>query len=237
MKRTERHRLKENEVARSVERAKETWDAYRGPIVGGLVAVALVVAAVTAVTAWRRGQDAGARAMLSEAMAITEAPVASAGGPGPNTGPGSYPSEQAKLEAALKKFMEAAEAHPKSNPGIAARYHAAAILGTLGRHDQAAQRYQEVIDMAGSGLYGEMARLGLANTQTAAGQYDKAIAAYTELSGRKDGDMPIDGVLMQLGRAYQQAGKPVEARQAYQRILDEFPQSPYASLATRELSQ
>jgi len=94
-----------------------------------------------------------------------------------------------------------------------------------------------VIDMAGSGLYAEMARMGMAETQAAAGQYDKAIAVYKDLSARKDGDLPVDGVLMQLGKAYARAGKPAEARQAYQRILDEFPQSPYASLATRELAQ
>jgi TolA-binding protein len=236
MKRTERHRLKENEVARSVERARETWDVYRKPILTGLVAIALIVAAVAAVTAWRRGQDAGARAMLTEAMVIADAPV-SPGGPGPNTPTGSYPSEQAKLEAALKKFMEAADAHPKSDPGIAARYHAASTLSALGRHDQAAQRYQEVMDVAGSGLYGEMARMGLAEAQAATGDYEKAVATYKELAERKDASLPIDGVLMQLGRTYERAGKTTEARQAFQRILDEFPQSPYASLATRELAQ
>jgi tetratricopeptide (TPR) repeat protein len=240
MKRTERRHLKENEVAVSVARARETLEIYRKPIIAGLVAIILVVLAVVAVAAWRRGADSDARAMLADAMVVANAPVAPPPAPGTNApapGPGTYATERAKLEAALPKFTAAAEAHPDSEPGIAARYHAAAILATLGRHGEAEKQYREVIDRAGSNLYGRMARLGLANTQAAAGQYDQAIAGLKELAGQGDTDLPIDGVLMQLARTYRQAGKTAEAKTTFKRIADEFPQSPYASLATQELSQ
>ncbi|HSK10163.1 MAG TPA: tetratricopeptide repeat protein [Vicinamibacterales bacterium] len=241
MKRTERHHLKKNEIATSVARVREAIEIYHKPIVAVLIAIALVVVAVVAVTAWRRGSDTDARQMLADAMLVASAPVApppAAGTDAPaSPAPGTYATERAKLEAALPKFVAAAEAHPSSEAGIAARYHAGAILAALGRQAEAEQRYREVIDRAGSGLYGRMARLGMANTKAAAGQYDEAIATYKELSEQKDTELPVDGVLMQLGRTYVQAGKPAEARQAFQRIIDEFPQSPYASLATRELAQ
>ena len=239
MKRIERRRLKENEVALSVARARETFDIYRKPIIAGLVTLALIVVAVVGVTAWRKSADSNARTLLADAMAVAGAPVVPAT-PGPNTpapSPGSFGSEKAKLEAALQKFMAAAAAHPSSEPGIAARYHAAAILATLGRHKEAEQRYREVIEKPGADLYGPMARLGLANTQAAAGQRDQAIAAYKELSARKDSDLPVDAILMQLARTYLQDGKTAEAQQTLRRIGDEFPQSPYASLAAKELGQ
>jgi outer membrane protein assembly factor BamD (BamD/ComL family) len=47
--------------------------------------------------------------------------------------------------------------------------------------------------------------------------------------------VPVDGVLMQLGRAYRLAGRTPEAVQTFKRITDEFPASPYAADARREL--
>jgi outer membrane protein assembly factor BamD (BamD/ComL family) len=39
---------------------------------------------------------------------------------------------------------------------------------------------------------------------------------------------------MQLGRAYEKAGKPAEAIRAFTRIGEEFPDSPYAAEAKTE---
>lgn len=149
--------------------------------------------------------------------------------------PGSYPSETARAEAALAKFQAAADAYPSTPAGVAARYEAAAALGFLGRLPEAMQRYQEVIDRAPKSIYADTARLGLADLQYRAGQYDAAIGGYKALAAKADSTLPIDGVLMQLGRAYAAAGKTADARQTFQRIVDEFPQSSYVALAQKEL--
>lgn len=240
MKRTERHRLKENEVALSVARAKETFEIYRKPIVAGLVAAIVVVVAVAGFVLWKQQVDDKARTMLADAMAVQQAPVAPAATPGqaaPTPAqPGTYPTEAARDKAALEKFQAAASAYPGSKPGIAARYHAAATLALLGRQADAVKEYQEVVDRAGSGsLYGDMAKLGMADVEAAMGQYDKAIAHYNELTTGKDATLPIEGVLMQLGRAYQEKGSTADAKKTYKRIVDEFPQSPYAAAAKREM--
>ncbi len=79
-----------------------------------------------------------------------------------------------------------------------------------------------------------MARLGIATIQIDAGRLEPAIATLSALSQRTDLEMPVDGVLMQLGRAYDKAGKPADAIRAYTRIGDEFPESPYAGDARTE---
>ena len=40
---------------------------------------------------------------------------------------------------------------------------------------------------------------------------------------------------MQLGRAYLDAGKHADAEQTFNRLVSEFPQSPFTSDARREL--
>jgi TolA-binding protein len=80
-----------------------------------------------------------------------------------------------------------------------------------------------------------MARLGLAEAQARAGQYDQAINAYKELAQRKDGPLPVDGILMQLGRTYLEAGKKADAQQTFNRVVEEYPDSPFAGDARKAI--
>ena len=149
--------------------------------------------------------------------------------------PGSYPSDTARLEAALSKFMAAADAYPSTASGITARYHAAGVLATLGQTDEAARQYREVIEQAGSQIYGQMARLGVADLRLGAGDYESAIALLEEATVPPESFVPVDAILMRLGRAYRLAGKRLEALQAFTRIVDEYPGSLYVVDARREL--
>jgi TolA-binding protein len=242
MKRSERHHLKENELAHSLDRVREQFEGHKNQVVGVAILIAVIVVAVAGYVWYRQHIEGTSRALLASAMAIEQAQVtpptppaaAAAGQPVPPPAPlGSFASEQAKLTVALPRFMEAAETYPSTSSGIAARYQAAACLLRLGRPTEAIDRYREVIERDGKGLYGEMARMGLGEAQIVAGQYDAAITSYREMVSGSS--MPTDAVLMQLGRACAKAGKKTEAEQAFKRIMDEFPQSQYAQAAKQEL--
>jgi TolA-binding protein len=239
MKSTERHRLKENEFARSVSAARDMLSTRQHDIGRLAIAVAVVVALVGGYTLWRQARNAKADAALAAGLALFEAPVVPVAAPAPGSPlpvqqPGTFPTERAKLEAALPRLMEAAEAYANTDAGIAARYYAASALAALGRFGEAEQRYQEVVDKAGNRIYGRTGRLGLADAQAAQGKYDGAITIYRELSTDTNSQIPVDGVLMALGRTYLRAGRADEAARAFSRIVDEFPQSVYAADARRE---
>lgn len=240
MKSTERHKLKENDLARSVTAAREMVSSRQNDILKlGAVALVIVVL-VGGYTWWRGAQNAKASAALAEGLAVFEAPVITPtaptpGSPVPVPQPNTFQTEQAKLEAALPKLLAAADQYPSSEAGITARYYAASALAGLGRFAEAEQRYQEVVDKAGSGLiYDRTGRLGVADAQAAQGKFDSAIEIYRELSTDANSELPLDGVLMALGRSYARAGRHDEAARAFSRVVDEFPQSPYAADARRE---
>jgi len=237
MKRTERHHLKENEFAEWLLGVK-TWYEENSRAVSYLaVALAVLAVAVAGTVAFRQSSAGRANAMLAEAQAVAEAavvpPAAPEAGKAPVQRPGTYPTDRARLEAALPKLMAVADAYPSSDAGIMARYRAAAALVSLGRTPEGIQRYKEVVDK-GHGAYQAMARLGIAEAQIMAGQYDQAIASFKEIEALKSEDVPLDGVLMQLARAYRLAGKSDDASKTLKRVADEFPQSPYAGTARSE---
>ena len=247
MKRTERHHLKENELAHSLAAAREYVEPRRkqvAMIAGGAV---VVLALVLGVMAWRARTDSRGQELLAEAQLALNARVVPAsqqvGGedgslPAAATlaARGSFPTEEAKLNAALPKLKTAADAYPDSPAGIEARYHYASALAALGRHDEAVKEFDEVVRRAGNdSLYARMAVLGKADTQSKAGQLDAAIASWKSLAERTDAALPADAILMELGRAYHAKGSTDDARKTFTKLVEEHPTSPYAAEARAQL--
>ena len=242
MKSQERHKLKENEFAKTVLHATGALESRRRDLIWGLIVVVALLAAVGGYMAWRQSRANRATESLATALAIYQSPVVpvaapAPGSPAPVQQPGTYLTEEAKNQAALPKFMETAEQFPAADAGVTARFYAAGILASLGRYSEAEQRYEEVISRAGTSIYSRTARLGLADAQVAQKKFDSAIKIYTDLSRDTASQMPADGVLMQLGRACVLAGRKDEAVSAFTRVTEEFPESMYVEDAKQALAE
>ncbi len=242
MKRSERHKLKENPFATWVGEISETLLDYRRELTWAGVALATIVALVVGYQYWRAQAAGKADMELAAALAIADAAVVPPPAPGtPGASqtpqPGTYPTEEAKLEAALPKFLEVVQRYPATRAATTALYHAGATLAELGRYDDAAARYRQVIDEGPGTVYSEMAQLGLAAIDVMTNKPADAIPIYQKLIAAPDTKLPLDGVLVQMARAYAKMGKTDEAARAYKRILDEFPQSLYATDARQALGE
>jgi TolA-binding protein len=237
MKKTHRQQLRENELAIFANSARETYEQRKGQIIPAAVAIVVIAAAVAGYFTWRSRVEARAHTMLAQAMVVDEARV----GPPPATGQPatglSFATEREKHQAALTKFKAVADEYPSTDAGLFAKYREATTYMALGVPASAVPLFQQVIDKGGNSLYADMARLGLAEAQAQSGQYEPAINTFKDLSQRKDGQVPVDGVLIRLGRTYLDAGKRAEAEQTFNRIVSEFPDSPFSSDARRELDQ
>jgi tetratricopeptide (TPR) repeat protein len=238
MKRSERHHLKENELVQLVDRTRDVVTARRREIMMATLVVVVIAIAAIAYFAWRTRTESNASALLADAMTTLEAQVLPAAPPAPGqTAPkppaGTFPTERARLEAALPKLAAVYTRYPSTDSALTARYYEANALATLDRRQDAQAKYQALADEGG--IYGRMARLGLADLLASGGQHDQAIGIYKELSSDPNADLPLDGILMHLGRVYQKAGRQAEAQQTYTRIVQEFPESLYAADARREL--
>jgi tetratricopeptide (TPR) repeat protein len=245
MKTTERQHLKENELAIALGRAQSWAGGNSGTLLTLIAAIVIVGGGVLGYMAYRNNTDNKARLLLAEAMVIEEARVMPAGPPPGTTNdpnavggqlPGTYPTEKAKLEAALPKFQAAADAYPSAEAGITARYHLAKNLVTLGRFDEAIKAYDQVL-ASGNALLARSARLGKAEAQLRAAQYDPAIATLKQIVDQKDAALPAEAVLMELARAYKLAGKTDDARKTLTQIVEQHADTQYASEARAEIEK
>ena len=233
MKRAERQRLKQNDLGALTHRVQALFTERKREYMWLAVAAVVVGAAAIGYWAWHERQQQGAHSLLADAMVVQETRVGPPAAPG--TAGQAFPTERERAQAAVVKFKAAADAYPSTDAGIFARYQEASTQMALGNPNEAVKAYQLVIERAGSTLYGQTARLGLAEARARSGQFDQAITGYKELAQRKDGGLPIDGILMQLGRAYRDAGRASDARQTFNRLIEEFPDSPFSADAKREL--
>lgn len=245
MKTNERHHLKDNELAIALGHAQSWAEQNSRTITTAAIGLIVVAVAVFGFMTWRSSTDNKARALLAEAMVIEEARVMPPGPPAGSTNdpnaiggqlPGTYPTEQAKLEAALPKFQAAADAYPSTDSGLTARFHLARALVTLGRVEDGIKEYDKVI-AGGNALLARSARLGKADAQVRAAQYDPAIATFKQIVDSKEAGLPMEGVLMELARAYKLAGKTEDAQKTLTQIVEQHADSPYAAEARAEIDR
>jgi tetratricopeptide (TPR) repeat protein len=240
MKRSERHRLKENDLSHVfAEATSQLAERQRTFGIVGAVLLAILVLA-GGYWAWHTRTETRAQVMLGDALMVVRSPVEA---PKPDAAgkvvqpPGSYATLNARTEAALEKFQQVASQYPSTKAGIAARYYAASALSLLGRPAEAVTRYQEVLDRAGAkNFYGRMAQLGVVEAYVQSKQYDQAIAKAEALANASDESLPRDAMLMELGRAYAAAGKNAEARKTFDKVVAEFPDSSFAEEARTQLA-
>jgi tetratricopeptide (TPR) repeat protein len=245
MKTNERHHLKDNELALALGRAQSWAGNNSRALLTLVIAIVVVGGGVLGYLAWQNNVDGKARTLLAEAMVIEESRVMPPGPPAGTTNdptavggqlPGTYPTEKAKLEAALPKLQAAADAYPTHEAGITARFHVAKTLVSLGRFDEAMTEYDRVI-ASGSSLLAKSARLGKAEAQLRAAQFEPAIATLKQIVDQKDAQLPPEALLMELARAYKLAGKTDDARKTLNQVVEQHADSPYAADARTELEK
>ena len=245
MKQKERHHLKENELAHGLSAASATLAGKKTPILAAAVIIGVVVVGAVGYGVVRQQSSAKQAEMLSAAMTIVDAPVQPPnpavppmdGKPGKmaEQQPGTYPTEAAKLTAAIPKLVAVADAYPDAGAGLLARFRLAQAYAELGKHAEAAAAFETVATTGGASLHARMARLGKANALARMGQHAAAIATYKEITDAKDSPLPADAVLMELGTTYAAAGNLDEAKKTFSRIVHEHPASPYATEAGKQI--
>jgi len=242
MKSTERHKLKQNEFEKSMAQAREVVGSRQREVTMIVVGVVAFVAIVGGYTAFRSSRNNKASTLLASALVVAEAqvytpPPPAPGSPPPIQPPGTYRTEIERNQAALPKLQAAADAYPNTEAGITARFRLAAMLADLGRHTEAEQRYQEVVQKTGSrDIYHYTAKLGVGEARLAQGKASEALTTFQEVATDTNSQIPVDAVLWQVARAATVAGKKEDATRAYNRIVEEFPQSVYATEAKEKLS-
>lgn len=120
-------------------------------------------------------------------------------------------------------LLAIAEDYGSTDGGNMARFYAADALFRLGEYDQALA-YFDAFDKGGH-IVGASALAGEAAIYEVKGDYARAGALYERAASQYEDAITSPEYLLAAGRAYEKAEQYADARDAYQRIRDDFPAS------------
>ena len=215
-----RHELREDQLATATARGMTFFEEHRAAIIGGAVAVVLLVAAIMAWGWYRTQQNQAAAEALGAILATDEQ--------------GDY--EQA-LEGTPEAagLLEIADEYGATETGNLATFFAADALYQLGRYDEALERFE---DYDGSGdVLGASALAGEAAIYEGRGEHDRAGDLYLRAADAVESAATTPDYLMAAGRNYEAAGDYAAAQRAYERFLEDWEDTANARVVQALLAQ
>jgi len=140
-------------------------------------------------------------------------------------------------EAAEAELLQVIEYHGKTSQADMARVYLARIHFDRGETDEARDLLIGLTERHRDDAIGRIATLDLIHLRIAAGQAaDVAVELEAMVSG-SDTRLPRDVALYELGKLYLSEQDPLQAADYFQKLVEEFPESPYNQLARRQLME
>lgn len=195
-----------------------------------LTGLAVVIIAAVAVVGWRAYRDRQARvAQTAYDEALALAPQAQ-----------NMESEAAekRMMAAIKAMEEVRQKYPGSAPGRLVLLDLGALYYHLEKYDEAKKAYQAFLKTIGSGDKDlrPLVLNSLAYIHEVQNDPAGAVKLWEEIT-QGPVDLLKDEAWFNLGRAYTALKQPDKAKQAYQQLIDKFPDSPHLPLARAKLAE
>lgn len=226
-RRITRKQLKQDDEFISAGEMILRWitDNWR-PLIAGLVAVCLLALAWWGVNLWTGARTDEASLMLHRAMRTFE---------GDDAAPGGGPAGD--VEAAEQQFREVVERFGRSDHADMARLYLARIELDRGNPDVARTLFAEVAARHEDDAIGRLANLNLIDFRIESGQAAVVAEELEAIVEGRSSELPVDAALYKLGELFDREGDPETAREHYQRLVDEFPESPYLMRARQRLTE
>lgn len=224
MKRTERHQLKQDEFVHWLDEAFAWARDNQKNIVNAVLVVAGAGLLLGGLGIYRNRQSEAARSLFAVAMEQYNGVVESGTGAAPAPGTPTFASEEERYQTALEHFERVASEYGSYEPGRQARYYVGICRAALGDFDAAATAFESVRE-GGRDLLYYLATRSLAAANAERGEMASASDIYRSLIEDQDNPLPKDHLLYSLARLEERAGNAAQAKQYYDRMLEEYPSS------------
>lgn len=230
-----RQDMKRNELSTALGKGYEYAESHGRTLlmaVGALLAAALLVGLFYM---YRNNQAEQGNTDLAKAIEVYQAPLDPAA-PKPDDPVNPTFADSAARQAKAKElFQKLRDDYGSTVAGDVAAVYLAQIAVAEGKPDEARQLWNDFLNDHGDHLLAGETRVNLIRLDRSQGKAKEVEQTLTAMLDEAEPPLPLDIVLNELALTQEQLNKTQEAVQSYQRIVDEFPQSPYARDARQRI--
>jgi predicted negative regulator of RcsB-dependent stress response len=140
-------------------------------------------------------------------------------------------------EAAEPMFREVVDRYGRSRQADVALLYLSRIHMDRGEVDQAREILIKLVERNRPDAVGRVAALNLLRLRLAAGQGAEVLKELQAMAAGTDTRLPRDAALFELGTLFLEEHKLDEARQYFEKVVEEFPESPYRTPAMEHLQE
>ncbi len=218
--------LKRNEIAETMERTMDYVTGHRRGVTEAVAIAVGIAALVGAFFLIRSYRESRAGRELSAGLAALEAPLA--GSPAAINAPRTYATEAERERDAKDHLGRAAKIG-----GTAAGRAAAVILAA--RESKPASETFSRAARDGKAEVAAVAEIDEARLLASTGKATEAIDRLKRAIESPRSSAPKDALLYTLAEIYEKSGAAADARTLYQRLVTDYPNSPYRQDARSKL--
>ena len=225
MRRLTRKKLKQDEFI-SVVDEMVSWitDNWR-PLAAALGAVCLVAVIWWGVTLFGHSRTEKAAYDLYQAVQLLE------GSQSPDNPVKPDP------DAAKVKLQAIVDQYGRSDQADVARVYLGRMATDNGDTDTASQLFRKVAQRHRGDAIGRLATLDLIHLRVSLGQGAEVASELQAMAAGSDRRLPRDVALYELGSLFLKEQKPERAREYFQKLVDDLPDSPYQPQAQQRLRE
>lgn len=225
-RRITRKQLKENEFVSAFDSLMQWLSDNWRPLVAALGAVVVVVLLWWAGSEWSGAREAKASDLLDQATAAYD-----------EAGGATAAADAAGIVEAEEMFSEVADRYGRTDQADVARLYLARIQMSRGELDTARQTLVRLVERNRGDALARLAELDLIHLRIASGQGAEVAKELEAVVAGQDDSLPRDTAMYELGLLLLDEQDYDRAREVLQKLVDDFPASPYRTAARQKLTE
>lgn len=231
-----RKEIKRDEFADVVGKGVEYAGSHSRAILYGVGGAILVALLAGAVYLFMNHRSEGANLELAHALKVYGAPI-DATAPKPNDAlEPSFKDEAARRDRARQLLLAVKADYGSTDAADVAGLYLAQMDADAGKLAEARKVWEAFLAAHKGHSLASQAQLNLLTLDRKEGKAQEVAVKLRSMLEDSSAPLPVDVVLFELGGTLEQLGQKQEAVQQYQRLLDEYPQSPYRGEAQQKIT-